>query len=149
MNLVKWDPFREWEDISSRLGRVFGRSPDRSEPEREMLTLADWAPSTDIAETDEAYFIKAEIPGVKREDVKVTVQDGMLTLQGERKMEKEEKGKRFHRIECCYGKFVRSFLVPNDVEESSVRAEFKDGMLYVTLAKTARATSKAIKVTVT
>ena len=148
MNLVKWDPFRELEDVSNRLNRIFGQSLARSESGQNMLAVADWAPSVDISETDSAYLIKGEIPGVKKEDVKVTIQDGMLTIQGERKQEKEEKGKKFHRIERSYGSFVRSFRVPDDADENSVKAEFKDGMLNVTLAKSAKAKPKAIEVSV-
>lgn len=96
-----------------------------------------------------AYLIKAEIPGVQKEDVKVTVQDGMLMMQGERKMEKEEKGKKYHRIERSYGSFVRSFRIPDNADEHSVQAEFKDGMLNVTLAKSAKAKAKSVNVTVT
>ena len=110
--------------------------------------MADWTPSVDISETDSAYLIKGEIPGVKKEDVKVTIQDGMLTIQGERRQEKEEKGKKFHRIECSYGSFARSFRVPSDADESSVKAEFKDGMLNVTLAKSEKAKPKSINVSV-
>ena len=85
MNLIKWDPFRELEDVSTRLNRIFGRPLVRSESGNELLAMADWAPSVDISETDAAYLIKGEIPGVKKEDVKVTIQDGMLTIQGERR----------------------------------------------------------------
>ncbi|HEX5364989.1 MAG TPA: Hsp20/alpha crystallin family protein, partial [Gallionella sp.] len=113
MNLVKWDPFKELEDVSSRLNRLFGRPALPVESDREMLAVADWMPSVDISETDIAYLIKAEIPGVKKEDVKVTIEDGMLTIQGERKQEKEEKDKKFHRIERSYGCFMRSFRVPD------------------------------------
>ncbi len=148
MNLIKWDPFRELEEISNRLNRIFGRSAARAESGQEMLTVADWSPSADISETDNAYLIKAEIPGVKKEDVKVTIQDGMLTMQGERKMEKEEKGKKFHRIERSYGSFVRSFRIPDDADENSVKAEFKDGMLSVTLAKSAKVKAKSIDISV-
>ncbi len=148
MNLIKWDPFRELEDVSSRLNRIFGRAPARAESDSGMLAAADWMPSVDISETDTAYLIRGEIPGVKKEDVKVTIQEGMLTIQGERKQEKEEKGKRFHRVECCYGNFVRSFRVPDDADESAVKAEFKDGMLNVTLPKSAKAKPKSISVTV-
>ncbi|HEU0219690.1 MAG TPA: Hsp20/alpha crystallin family protein [Gallionella sp.] len=148
MNLVKWDPFRELEDISSRLNRLFGRSSTRAESGQEMLAMADWTPSVDISETDSAYLIKGEIPGVKKEDVKVTIQDGMLTIQGERKQEKEEKGKKFHRVERCYGSFMRSFRVPDDADENKVKAEFKDGMLNVTLPKSAKAKPKAVNVSV-
>jgi HSP20 family protein len=148
MNLVKWDPFRELEDMSNRLNRVFGRPLARLEPNSEMLTMVDWTPSADISETDTAYVIKAEIPGVNKEDVKVTLENGMLTIQGERKMEKEEKGKKFHRIERSYGSFMRSFRVPDDADESAVKAEFKDGVLNVTLTKSAKAKPKAINVSV-
>lgn len=149
MNLIKWDPFRELEDVSTRLNRLFGRVPSASESSHELLAMADWSPSADVSETDAEYLIKVEIPGVKKEDVKVFVQDGMLTMQGERKIDKEEKDKKFHRIECSYGKFVRSFRMPDDADESSVKAEFKDGLLNVSLAKTAKSKSKAISVTVT
>jgi HSP20 family protein len=149
MNLIKWDPFRELEDVSDRLNRIFGRSTSRAESGQEMLGMADWTPSVDISETDTAYLIKGEIPGVKKEDVKVTVQNGMLTIQGERKMEKEEKGKKFHRVERSYGSFVRSFRLPDDADENKVKAKFKDGMINVTLAKSAKAKTKAIDVAVT
>lgn len=148
MNLVKWDTFRELEDVTNRLNRIFGQPLARSESGQNMLAVADWAPSVDISETDSAYLIKGEIPGVKKEDVKVTIQDGMLTIQGERRQEKEEKGKKFHRIECSYGSFARSFRVPSDADESSVKAEFKDGMLNVTLAKSEKAKPKSINVSV-
>ncbi len=148
MNLVKWDPFRELEDVSTRLNRIFGRPLGRLDLSGEMLPMADWTPSADISETDTAYVIKAEIPGVSKEDVKVTLENGLLTIQGERKMEKEEKGKKFHRIERSYGSFVRSFRIPEDADESAVKAEFKDGVLNVTLGKSAKAKSKAINVSV-
>jgi HSP20 family protein len=148
MNLIKWDPFRELEEVSNRLNRIFGRSAARAESGQEMLAVANSSPSADITETDAAYLIKAEIPGVQKEDVKVTIQDGMLTMQGERKMEKEEKGKKFHRVERSYGSFVRSFRMPDDADENSVKAEFKDGMLNITLAKSAKAKAKSIDVSV-
>lgn len=148
MNLVKWDPFRELEDVSARLNRIFGRTTARGEADRELLKVADWMPSVDISETAASYLIKAEIPGVNKEDVKVTIQDGMLTIQGERRQEKEEKDKKFHRIERSYGSFVRSFSVPGDADESAVKAEFKDGMLNVTLPKSEKAKAKAINISV-
>ena len=148
MNLIKWDPFRELEDVSDRLNRIFGRPATRGEASQEMLGMADWTPSVDISETDSAYLIKGEIPGVKKEDVKVTIEDGMLTMRGERKMEKEEKDKKFHRIERSYGSFMRSFRVPDDADETAVKAEFKDGMINVTLPKSAKAKTKAINVSV-
>lgn len=148
MNLIKWDPLRELEGVSNSLNRIFGRAPARTESNNEMLTMADWAPSVDISETDAAYLVKAEIPGVRKEDVKVAIQDGMLTLQGERRQEKEEKGKKFHRVERCYGSFMRSFRMPDDADEGKVKAEFKDGMLNITLAKSEKAKPKQVNVSV-
>ena len=148
MNLERWDPFRELEEMSSRLNRFFNRPVLRGDKGQESLTVADWAPLVDIQETDKEYVIKAELPEVKKEDVKVAVEDGVLTLQGERKYEKEEKNKKFHRVERSYGKFVRSFSVPLDVDEKKLGADFHDGMLTVHLPKSETVKPKAIEVKV-
>lgn len=148
MNLIKWNPFSELEDISGRLNQIFGRSAASATAGHEVMKVADWAPSVDISETDQAFLIKAEIPGVKKEDVKVTVDNGILTIQGERKMEKEEKGKTFHRIERSYGSFVRGFRVPAGVDDSKAKAEFKDGMINVTLPKSEKAKTKSVEIAV-
>jgi HSP20 family protein len=145
--LMRWDPFRELEEVSERLNRMFARPATRTNG-KETMTVADWAPTVDISETDGEYQIKAEIPDVKKEDVKVTVEDGVLTIQGERKQEKEEKGKRYHRIERSYGSFVRSFSLPDVIDEEKVKAEFKDGVLSLHLPKSEKAKPKAIEVKV-
>lgn len=134
------------EEISSRLNRIFGLSQARAEPGKKRPAVTAWEPPVDISESDTAYLVKAEIPGVKKEDVRVTIEDGMLTLQGERKMEKQSN--KFHRVERCYGSFMRSFLVPDDADGGNVNAEFKDGMLNITLAKTEKAKPRQIKVSV-
>jgi len=149
MSLVKWDPFVELEDVSKQLNRIFGKFPARTEPGRELLSTADWAPNVDITETDTAFLIKGEIPGVQKENIKVTIENGMLTMSGERKQDKEETGKRFHRIERSYGSFMRSFRLPDYVDESAVKAEFKDGMLNVTLPKSTQAKTKSTNISVT
>jgi HSP20 family protein len=148
MNLVKWNPFRELEDVSNRLNSLFGKLPARTETGTDMLAVADWMPTVDISETDAGYLIKAEIPEVKKEDVKVNIQDGMLTISGERHQEKEEKNQKFHRIERAYGSFSRSFRMPDDADENTVNAEFKDGMLNVTLPKSKKAESKSVSVSI-
>ena len=148
MNLTKWHPIKELEDVSRRLSHLLSRSHIPIESGQEMLEMADWTPSVDVSETDTAYLIKGEIPGVKKEDVKVSIQNGVLTIAGERNIEKEEKGKKFHRIERSYGSFMRSFHVPNDADESAVKAEFKDGMLNVTLPKSTAAKHSAIEISV-
>jgi HSP20 family protein len=147
MTLVRWDPFRELEDMSERLNRVFSR-PSLRNSGKENLTVADWMPTVDISEIEGEYLIKAELPEVRKEDVKVTVENGVLTLQGERRQEKEEKGKRFHRVERSYGSFVRSFTLPESVDESSVKAEYKDGVLNLHLPKSEKVKPKAIDVKV-
>lgn len=148
MNLVRWDPFRELEEMTNRLSRLFERPALRTGDGRETLTVADWVSSVDISETDTEYLIKAELPEVKKEDVKVTLQDGVLTIQGERRQEKEEKGKKFHRVERSYGSFVRSFTLPDYVDDARVKAEFKEGILNLHLPKSEKAKPKAIEVRV-
>ena len=147
MTLVRWDPFRELEDMSERLNRVFSR-PTLRNTGKENLTVADWMPTVDISETESEYLIKAELPEVRKEDVKVTVENGVLTLQGERRQEKEEKGGRFHRVERSYGSFVRSFTLPESVDEGGVKAEYKDGVLALHLPKSEKVKPKAIDVKV-
>jgi len=148
MALVKWDPFRELEEMSDRLNRMIARPSinQAGGQGKEVMTVADWTPTVDISETEAEYAIKAELPEVKKEDVKVTVEDGVLTIQGERKQEKEEKGKKYHRIERSYGRFVRSFTLPDTVDESKVRAEYADGVLNLHLPKSEKAKPKQIDV---
>ncbi len=148
MTLVRWDPFRELEDMSDRLNRMFSRPALSQTNGKETMVVADWVPSVDVSETEWGYQIKAEIPDVKKEDVKVTLEDGVLTIQGERRQEKEETGKKYHRIERSYGSFVRSFTLPDLVDEEQVKAEFKDGVLNLQLPKSEKAKPKAIEVTV-
>ena len=139
MNLIRWDPFRELEAIQTRL--------DRLTEGTDSPTFADWTPAVDIQETEKEYVIKADLPEVKKEDVKVHFEDGMLTLEGERTMEKEEKKNRFHKVERAYGKFVRRFAMPSEVDSEHVAATFKDGVLNVRVPKTATS-KKAIEVKV-
>ena len=147
MTLVRWDPFRELEDMSDHLNRMFARPALRTNG-KETMTVADWMPTVDISETDGEYLIKAELPEIKKEDVKITVEEGVLTLQGERRQEKEEKGKRYHRVERAYGSFARSFSLPESVDEGAVNAEYKDGVLNLHLPKTEKVKPKAIDVKV-
>jgi HSP20 family protein len=149
MSIVRWDPFRELEEMSDRLNRVFSRSNlATTSAGKEGFFSFDWTPSVDIAETAEAFEIKAELPDVKKEDVKVSVEDGELRISGERKQEKEEKGKKFHRTERSYGSFMRSFTLPENVDDSKLTAEYKDGLLNVRLPKTEKAKPKAIAIKV-
>lgn len=145
MALVRWDPWREIDDLFDRYSRVVERPRIGNQ---EVVTNSDWAPRVDIAETENSFVIKAEIPEVNKEDVKVTVDNGVLTIMGERKQEKEEDGKKFHRVERSYGSFTRSFTLPDNVDEKNVKASFKEGMLNLHIQKTKELKHKAIEVKV-
>jgi HSP20 family protein len=145
--LTRWEPLREMEDFQNRLSTLFGR-PIRRGNGREEITLSEWTPPADITEDDKEYLIKAELPEIKKEDVKITIENGMLTISGERKFEKEEKRRKYHRVERGYGTFVRSFTLPDDADGNKVKAEFKNGLLTVHLPKSEHAKPKQIEVNV-
>jgi HSP20 family protein len=142
MAIVRW---REIEDMFDRYARTVGQPRVGGQ---EAVATGDWAPRVDIAETEKAFVIKAEIPEVKKEDVKVIVDNGVLTIRGERKQEREEKGKKYHRVERYYGSFTRSFTLPDNVDETKIKATFKDGMLNLQIEKTEEAKPKTIEVKV-
>ena len=143
---MRLDPFKELEEMQNRLSTLFGRTPVRAEGGKEEMTVAEWTPLVDITEDEKEYLIKAELPEVKKEDVKLTVNDNVLTITGERKYEKEEKGKKYHRVERAYGSFMRSFTLPEDADEGKVSADYKDGVLKVHLPKSEKARPKSIDV---
>jgi HSP20 family protein len=141
-----WDPFRELEEMQSRLASLFGRRLPLPDSREEQFSLTEWTPPVDIAEDEKEYTIKAELPGVNKEDVKVTVEGGVLSITGERKSEKEEKDKKYHRIERSYGTFIRSFTLPEGTASDKINAEFKDGMLKLHLPKDEKAKPKTVDV---
>ncbi|MDE3066737.1 MAG: Hsp20/alpha crystallin family protein [Verrucomicrobiota bacterium] len=149
--LTRWNPFRDMDDLQRRMSSLldwgsFHRGSLTTDEEN--ITVPEWAPLVDIAEDDKEYLIKVELPEVQKDDVKVTVESGTLTISGERKAEKEEKGRKFHRLERYYGRFERSFSIPDDADAGKVNAEFKDGVLRVRLAKSEKARPKQIEVKV-
>jgi HSP20 family protein len=141
-----WDPFRELEEMRSRLAPLLGRWPTLPGGKEEPFNLMEWTPAVDIAEDDKEYTIKAELPGMNKEDVKVTVDGSVLSITGERKSEKEEKDKKYHRIERSYGSFMRSFTLPEGTASDKIAAEFKDGILKLRLPKEEKAKSKTVDV---
>lgn len=148
LQLATWNPFRELDEVQNRLGQFFGGTFPRSGNGNGGLKLADWSPQVDISEDEKEYLIKADLPEMKKEEIKVNVTEGVLSVSGERKTEKEEKNKKFHRIERSYGTFERSFTVPEDADGTKVSAEFKEGVLKVHLPKSPVAKPKAIEVKV-
>jgi HSP20 family protein len=145
--LARWNPLRELEDFQNRILGAFNPTSSRRGNGQESLTLAEWMPVVDIAEDEKEYVITAELPDVKKEDVKVTVENGVLSISGERKFEKAEN-KKYHRVERCYGTFARIFALPDNGDPAKVNAEFKDGMLKVRVAKSEAALPKQIEVKV-
>ena len=133
MSLIRWEPFNGVDDVFARMPSIFGRWPGALD--RETRRALDWAPSVDISETDTEFLVRAELPAVQKEDVRVTVDDGMLTISGERKQKTEEKKEKMHRVETVYGKFSRSFSLPDNVDAANIRAESKDGVITVHVAK--------------
>ena len=148
MNLTRWDPFRELEDLSKGLNQWFGQPLMRRLTDDAGTSFSDWAPALDVEETDKEYLIKADLPAIKKDDLKIGIDHGMLTLEGERRHEKEEKGRKFHRVERAYGKFMRRLELPLDIDDTKVLAEFKDGVLNVHIPKSATAKPRTVDVKV-
>jgi HSP20 family protein len=135
-NVSVWDPFREFQDLSDRLNRIFQNSPNNDGREQ-ALTAFDWVPAVNISETEKAYVVKADLPEVPKENVKVTHEAGVLTIQGERRQEKRSEAEKFHRVESSYGKFLRRFTLPEDGQAEGIEATFKEGALSVVIPKAA------------
>lgn len=143
MQLATWNPVRELDEVQNRLSSLFGRLPKSN---GDGFELTNFSPAVDIMEDEKEYLISADLPEVKRDDVKVTVENGMLRISGERTGEKEEKNRTFHRVERSYGKFERTFTIPEDAAASKLRAEFKDGVLRVHMPKNPAAQPKKFAV---
>lgn len=148
MAIVKWDPFRDMVTLRDRMDRLFDDSMARLRGAEDEMLLSNWSPSVDIYETTDNIVIKAEVPGVKKEDISVEVKDDTLYLRGERKFEKDVKEENYHRMERSYGSFRRVFSLPATVEQDKVKASFKDGVLEITLPKVEKAKPKKIAVDV-
>lgn len=148
--LMRWNPLREMEELERRMSallnwRPFGRQVGTLVGD-EDITLPEWSPLVDILEDEKEYLIKVELPEVRKDDVRVTMEGNTLTISGERKAEKEQGGRRIHRVERYYGRFERSFTVPEDAEADGIKAEFKDGVLRVHLPKSEKRKPKQIEV---
>lgn len=148
MNVVRWDPFAEVNTLFSRLMPGGRAGWPQLGAEGNGSRAFEWSPSADISETDKEYVIRAELPAVRKEDVHVTVGEGVVTIRGERKQQKEEKSEKFHRVENFYGNFERSFSLPDNVIADAVKCESRDGVLTVHLPKTEMTKQKVKQITV-
>ena len=133
MSIVRWDPFADVEAMFTRMVPV--RWP-RLTSEQNGGRAVEWSPAADISETDKEYVIRAELPAVKKEDVQVTFDAGVITIKGQRKQRTEDKNEKFHRIESFCGTFERSFSLPENVDAEAISCQSKDGVLTVHLPKT-------------
>jgi HSP20 family protein len=143
MTLVRWDPFREVVTLQERVNRVFSDLYGRSASED---LSGRWTPAVDIYESPDALVLKAELPDVKREDIQITVENGLLTLSGERKVDSDVRQDQYHRIERSYGAFSRSFSLPSTVDGSNASADYKNGVLTIRLPRREDAKPKQIDI---
>ena len=148
--LLRWDPFRDLATLHERVDRLFEESERglRGSDREEALQGSSWAPAVDILEKDNELVLRADMPGLDPKDVDIQVQNGTLTLRGERKFESDVKEDNFRRLEWAYGSFVRSFSLPQTVDSEKVKAEYKNGVLEVKLPKRPEAKPKQIRVAV-
>jgi HSP20 family protein len=146
MSLIRWEPFPNVDEIFNRMVPAFGRWPRFTLPSNGEKY--EWSPSADISETDKEFLIRAELPAVRKEDVKVTIDQGTITIEGERKQEKEDKTEKYHRVETFHGTFTRSFSLPENASTEGVRCESKDGVLTVHIPKLKAEAAKAKQIKV-
>ncbi len=147
MQLTRWNPLREMEDWMERWNCSYGLAPRRDGGE-EVLTTADWTPAVDIRGDDKEYVLQMDLPQVKKEDVKITVENGVLTIRGECRAEKKHKDAQWHRVERSIGTRLRTFTLPDDVREEGVEARVDHGVLHVYLAESAPAQPKSREIPV-
>jgi HSP20 family protein len=145
MSVTRWDPFQDLFSIQNEMNqlfnRFFGQQPRPGEPGQRP-----WAPLLDIAERKDAYLVTVEVPGVKPEDLDITLEGGVLTVQGERRFQQEATEQRWHRVERGYGAFRRSITLPSQVRADAIEASYQDGVLHVTVPKAEAAMPKRIEV---
>ena len=141
MNLVTWDPYREFNSLN----RILGSALPRREREEE-LSLGAWIPPVDIVEEKDRILLTAELPGFQEKDIEIQMEGGVLTLRGERKSEQQQEGRTFHRTERAYGQFVRSFTLPNNVDREHIKASFANGLLQIEMPKREEAKPRQIKI---
>jgi len=145
--ITRWDPFREFSTLQDRMNRLF-RESYGPEGREESLTSTTFAPPVDVYEDEHNVSLKIEVPGIDEKDIDLRIENNVLTVHGERKLEKEEKEENFRRVERQYGSFTRTFTLPNTVDSEKVSANYEKGILKVTLPKKAEAKPKQIKVNV-
>ena len=144
MNIVRYDPFRDLRGLQDEMNRLFSSTFSRGSDEQ--MFGGAWSPSVDIYENKDNIVLEAELPGMKSEDVNISIENNILTISGERKFEKKDDSDNFHRVERGYGSFTRSFTLPPTVSSENATAEFENGILHLTLAKREEAKPRRIEI---
>ena len=144
MRLVRFDPFRDTTNMQDRIRQFFGDTSRQTGGDE--ATWGAWAPAVDTFEKEECLVLKAELPGMREKDINVHVENGVLTLSGERMREEDVKNESYHRVERFYGNFTRTFALPTTVDVPKIRASYKDGVLEVVLPKAETAKAKRIEI---
>ena len=145
MNIVRWYPFRDLVTLRERMNRVFEEAFTSSGEEKDLIA-STWNPSVDIYEAENELVLTAEVPGVDEKDVEIKIEDNTLTIQGDRKFEKETKEENYHRIERSYGSFFRSFTLPRNIDQDKIKAERENGILKISLPKKPELKPKKVKI---
>jgi HSP20 family protein len=145
MAIIRWDPFRDLVTLRDKMNRLFEDAATGRGEEKE-LTASSWAPAIDIYEDETQLVLTAEVPGISEKDVEIKIEDNVLSIQGERKLEKETKEENYHRIERAYGSFYRSFTLPNYVDQDKIRAEHENGVVKITMPKKAELKPRKVRI---
>jgi HSP20 family protein len=145
MAIIRWDPFRDLVTIRDKMNRLFEDAVTQRGEEKELVA-SSWAPAVDIYEDESQLVLTAEIPGLSEKDVEIKIEDNVLSIQGERKLQKETREENYHRIERAYGSFYRSFTLPNYVDEDKIRAENENGVVKITMPKKAELKPRKVKI---
>ncbi|MCB1023734.1 MAG: Hsp20/alpha crystallin family protein [Acidobacteria bacterium] len=145
MSMIKYDPFKELRSLQDEMNRIF-HSNFPTQFSHEEMASGGWAPSVDIYESEGEIVLEAELPGMKREDFELSIENNVITLKGERRFEKNDEGDNYHRVERAYGSFTRSFSLPRTVSAEHTSADFKNGILRVSLPKKEEAKARKIEI---
>ena len=148
MSIIRWEPFRDLVSTQDRFNQLFNDTFAHAFGDQQEVSPRAWIPPVDIFETGDSLVLKAELPGINPDDVEIRVEDNTLYLKGERKFEKEVKEESLHRVERSYGTFTRSFALPNTINADTVKAEYENGVLTLTMPKREEAKPRTIKINV-
>jgi HSP20 family protein len=145
MAIIRWDPFRDLVSLRDKMNRLFEDAVTQRGEEKELVA-SSWAPAVDIYEDESQLVLTAEVPGLSEKDVEIKIEDNVLSIQGERKLEKETREENYHRIERAYGSFYRSFTLPNYIDQDKIKAEHENGVMKITMPKKAELKPRTVRI---